>query len=475
VCPQRPTQSLRSRGGVRWWLGPATDPASADALLASALAAVEAGAVDLKDGRRKQLYRLALRGPATDHLLKVTRYRNGSPWTRRVRRSKARRELEMAVALNARGVDTPTPVAAGERRRFGLLSECYLLVPFESGAVDLAVCIATNGDAGVRRATTRSFGLLTRKLHALGFRQPDLAPNNFLWRRLEPQPVVPIDFERARLAPVHAELDRTERLRALAKLERHCQDASSTDRLRFLTTYSGSATAARSDWREIERYVAELFATDHARLRRRPSPDDRRTVALRCGRWRGWAARKPDGLASALAWLERDPAPESSQIAEPPSLWACFYVAEPDRSIRDLWATAVALWVRGLAPRPICVVQRGREIRLLLDRDVLDRDVLDRDVLDRSVLDADATAAADVSAGVEPEAVGPVVALIDRLLGLGTLSPEIRSESFASWRPPGRSPRAVLIDVALLRPGPPQPSHRRARAREIALGLLPAH
>ena len=47
-------------GNVEWWLGPGVSPARAEPALAEALRQIESGAVNLRHGRRKELYRLEL-------------------------------------------------------------------------------------------------------------------------------------------------------------------------------------------------------------------------------------------------------------------------------------------------------------------------------------------------------------------------------------------------------------------------------
>ena len=104
-------------GGARWWLAPGSDPDATGALLARALDALARGAAPVRRGRRKALYRLALAGPQPDHLLKVNDYAGAVSLARRLRASKARRELARAEGVARRGVPTPLPRAAGEVRR----------------------------------------------------------------------------------------------------------------------------------------------------------------------------------------------------------------------------------------------------------------------------------------------------------------------------------------------------------------------
>lgn len=459
VSAERAPLLIRQLRGVRWWLGPTTDREQATPLLAAAIDAIESGATNLKSGRRKELYRLTLLGdgpddPGPDHLLKVTRYHNGSPWTRRIRKSKARRELEIAVRLRAREINTPLPVAAGESRRGGLLTACYLLVPFERDALDLAAFANSPASAWMRRAITTEFGALARRLHGIGFRQADFAPNNFLLRLAARPEIVPIDFERATLSNDSAGLDRHERVQSLAKLERHCRGATAADRLRFLVAYAGGRVAARRDWRETERAIASLYARDLKRLRTTRGAGGRRHERFRAGDWHGWAMRQRSGLGPIKEWLARDTS--AARVYAQPAWWVCSYLAGSDPSAADLWATSQALWVRGLSPEPICVVQRGREIRLFLGRDIPVPSTMRSD---------------QPEIGAERDfapAQRLVVALIDRLLGLGDLSPEIAPESVGVAPRADGSNAAVLIDVSLLRVGIPVLSQRRDRAREIA-------
>ena len=145
--------------GVRWWLADGVDPARTRDCITRALANLGAGAIDHKAGRRKQLFALALEGKDTDHLLKVNRYDRGASPLRRLRRSKARHELEVATALAGAGVATPVPLAAGEKRRGRLLHDCYLLLPVVPNAVELgAHWRRARTPPEERRALARSLG-----------------------------------------------------------------------------------------------------------------------------------------------------------------------------------------------------------------------------------------------------------------------------------------------------------------------------
>ena len=200
---ERPSSSAASAGGP-------PRGGSADALrapLAASLEAVASGAArNRKRGRRKELYLLApAPGAEPSHLLKVNHYEAGAGLRRRLFGSKARRELRLAERAAKRGIATPLPLAAGERREGKRVAACYLLVPFVAGARDLRHVLAERLAAGERRALARAFGAFVRRVHDAGIDQDDLQPNNFLLGPRGAEDLYLIDFERLtirrRIAP----------------------------------------------------------------------------------------------------------------------------------------------------------------------------------------------------------------------------------------------------------------------------------
>ena len=126
-------------GGISWWLDQGADREASSRLLQAAIDTLRSGATrNLKTGRRKQLYPVDLcESGSPDHLLKVNDYGPAAGLRRVLRGSKARHELEMAEQVAARGIPTPIPLAAGERRSGGRLRTCYLLIPILEQVVDL--------------------------------------------------------------------------------------------------------------------------------------------------------------------------------------------------------------------------------------------------------------------------------------------------------------------------------------------------
>ncbi len=367
-----------SAGGVRWRLRTGEDPEAVRPLLAAALAAVERGdARNVKTGRRKELYPLALRRPAPpDHLLKRNRYPLAVALRRVGRPSRSAHELALAEALAARGLPVPVPLAAGEMRSRGLLESCCLLLPVLDGATDVLDLVLR--DALVpraRRTLAAALGRLARSAHDAGLFQDDFTPNNFLVRPEAPDAPLLIDFERARL---RARVGRADRRWMLAKLQRGLPFAAATDRLRFLLAYTGGDRAeAHAWWRELETFTATLAERDYDRLARLATRDGRRYRRVRRTQegFSGFARRE---LAEAeLAAFSALPAPSPSGAGDAPTAEGAhagalgpravrFYTGMDRGAARGLWVAANFLASRSLAPRPLALLARGREARLLL-------------------------------------------------------------------------------------------------------------
>jgi tRNA A-37 threonylcarbamoyl transferase component Bud32 len=443
-------------GEIRWWLGPGVAPARARPILEGALRQIEAGAVNLRSGRRKELYRLAIERETPDYLLKVNRYERGAGRIRRLRRSKARRELAVAEALGARGIDTPLPFAAGEARSGNRLICCYLLIPLLDAARDLMESWSQTGIPRAERASwATALGALSAKLHDAGLLQEDFAPNNFLLQRGDPPRILPIDFERAR---IRRAVGAGARSRMLAKLDRHLAGASAANRMRFLIAYAGGdRSAARRWWRRLPRASARLAALDLARLRRTGSADGRRFRNAAWGEWNGWAVRSAPELALAES---RTTGPDS---ADPPETLALLVEADgflwrasgpaSRRRARNVWAAALMLWGRGgLVPRPVACLTRGDEMRLWLARDPVSQTLLEC-----------------CDSG---EAQRAAVVLVDRLLALGRLDRWLSTRKIALARRPDGSLSAQLLDPTAFRTARPARRRRRERARKLVMQRL---
>ena len=351
--------------GVRWWLRAGEDPARLAPLLARALERL-GSASDLRSGRRKRLYRVALESEdRADHLVKRNAYPPMRSWRWIAGGSKARRELRIAESLAQRGVPVVVPRAAGERRRAGRLIECFLVVTLLPGARDLR---RVWGDPALpargRRRLARELGSLVRDAHAAGLYQDDLAPNNVLvcgatnGLRL-------IDFERARLRRQTAVRARR---RSLAKLARAAAGVPSSQRLRFLLAYAGDPGEARRWWERLRAEAPRLARRDDSRMFRVATRDGRRFERIACGAWRGYARRGVDPQ-SLLARLGAGPPPaaDGARIEPGAPAWRVVYRRLPARRVAHLWARANMLAARGLAPSPLAVLSDRERTLLLLE------------------------------------------------------------------------------------------------------------
>jgi tRNA A-37 threonylcarbamoyl transferase component Bud32 len=439
-------------GNVRWWLGPDLSVDRARPVLEDALQQLANGASDLRSGRRKQLYRLELGAGVGTTLLKLNRYDRGAGRIRRLRQSKARRELAVASSLRERGIDTPVPLAAGEAREGGRLRCCYLLLPLLPEALDLQLLWRRGGVS--HTAWAEPLGRLSRRLHDTGLFQADFAPNNFLLQSGSPPQILPIDFEHARIRP---RLGAGARARMLATLDRHLGRASAADRMRFLRAYAhGDGREARRWWRRLEPASARLAARDFARLKRHACADGRRIECIRWSDWSGWARRDAMELAFAEA---RTTGPEAARVPDTlgilveadGGLWRGSGMGSP-ADARSLWATAHLLWERGLAPRPIACLSRGEDLRFWLARDASSRTLL--------------------QGSNSPEAQRAASVLVDRLLALGRLDTWLSPRKLALVRRPDGGLRAQLIDPSAFRSRRPLRRRRRPRARASVRGRL---
>jgi hypothetical protein len=449
---ERPTASREpfELAGIRWWPGRAAEPTVLRSLLEAALAAVASGARNQKTGRRKALYLLALGpGPEPSHLLKVNEYPRGAGLRRRLLGSKARRELRLAEEIAARGIPTPLPLAAGERREGLRVASCFLLVPFLRGAEDLR---RVAGRPAERRLLGPAFGRFARRVHAAGVEQDDFQPNNFLRGPGGAEDLWLIDCERVRL---RAALPASECARELAKLERELPAASLAERARFLRAYAGGGRGAwHALWREIEAEMRRLAGRDAARLRRAAGRAGRRFARIESAGWRGVRAATAD--ASALAADLPALSDPGAAGAEPSLAGArahyALRFAGSAREAEAAFATAVLLARRGLGPPPAAQLQRGTRALLVF-----------------------AGALPTRLAELPPEARrarrAALSLLLERLAQLGRLG-AVRADLFG-LAPPGAPLPVQLLAAPLFDPGAASPGARAAR-RALAASLLSA-
>jgi len=410
--------------GVRWWLRAGVDAAGLAPRLERALAQL-GSALDLRSGRRKRLFRLALgAGLEADHLLKRNGYPLARGCLRRIDGSKARRELAIAEALAERGVPVVVPLAAGERRRFGRVVECFLLVPLIADARDLRQLWGDRAlGARERRRLMVSLGALVRRAHEAGLHQNDLAPNNVLVSGGAPGALRLVDFERARLRPCAGTRARR---RMLAKLARAAGALPAAQRLRFLQAYAGDRDEARRWWARLREEAPRLARRDDIRMRRSASRDGRGFERIARGVWRGHARRGADPGAGLRA-LAPGPAPSASAapVEMAAGIGRVVYRRLSARRSRRLWARANTLAARGLAPVPVASLS-DRERTLL-------------------IFEAGSGMRPLGSLACDAAQRRAVARLLAELTSLGELRDELEREAFTLVRSPSGRLRAQLV------------------------------
>ena len=156
------------------------------------------------------------------------------------RPSRAIKAFETALIRGRLSVTTPTVVAAGENRRWGLLREAYLISALVPDAQTLYEVNATCRDSTQRVRVIRSFARSIASLHDAKFSHTDPSLTNFLVREIDggsPQIYV-IDLDGLRPRRRFSE-----RL-AIKDLSRllHRTHAVQHERLWFLAQYCRSRT-----------------------------------------------------------------------------------------------------------------------------------------------------------------------------------------------------------------------------------------
>ena len=202
VCCARARGTRRSRwrgcagGCARAPTPPRWRPAS------SARSQQLGSARDLRSGRRKRLFRLALEpGGEPDHLLKRCGYPPARGWLRHARRLEGAaraRDRGGARASAACRWSCPWRRASGAAPGGSSSASCWRRCSRTRGICAISGAIRALA-AGERRRLAASLGELVRRAHAAGLHQDDLAPNNVLVSGGASRELRLVDFERARL------------------------------------------------------------------------------------------------------------------------------------------------------------------------------------------------------------------------------------------------------------------------------------
>ena len=318
--------------------------------------------------------------------------------------SKARREWRITTAAAERGLPTVAPVAYGERRRFGILTESYLLTVRLFNCVTLEESLFSDdgtlrADARTRRHLIVLLATLLRRMHDYGIYHQDLHPGNFLVETLPSgeKCIYLLDLHRASARP---SLALRHRIKSLAQFNMFASISLSTgERLLFFNSYFGGD----EPWKNEKRALLALIDTRTRAMRwrlwrhreKRCRHSNKYFMRLRFARLRGFARRDqwkgeiaelllaPD-MARTGASLVKDSRSKSMWEKEVTIQamksrlfikhykrkrgWQAFkYLWRRSQAIRS-WEGAFALQIRNVnAVNAIAALEKRRAMRLLGD------------------------------------------------------------------------------------------------------------
>lgn len=160
-------------GGLRWQVRSAFRNAAVDLVLADPDGFLKTRARILKPGRTSTV------GLADGLVLKRFNFRKAENVVKDLfRPSRARRAFRAAYHLELLGIPTARPVAAADRRTFGVLIASYLLMEEVAGANDLGKLL--RGGWAPDLAMVRQAAQLIARLHNDGFSHRDLKESNLV-------------------------------------------------------------------------------------------------------------------------------------------------------------------------------------------------------------------------------------------------------------------------------------------------------
>lgn len=237
-----------------------------------------AAGVVLKKKRFRSIARVELRGKIfylKRHVAPLgERMASLLPWKRR---EDARNEWENIVLLKQLGFNTMTPVAFGEKRRWGLpwcsltmTEEIYDAVPLEAYLPEHFRPPLDAGRLLRKRALVAALALLSRELHGKGFNHQDFYLGHLFLRPSEGSLFI-VDLQRMHRRGALRRRDRVKDLAQLFYSARCSRVVTTTDCFRFVHRYLGRDALTASDRRLLKDVAAKALriARHDAHLRRR--------------------------------------------------------------------------------------------------------------------------------------------------------------------------------------------------------------
>jgi hypothetical protein len=235
--------------------------------------------VPIKKGKHKSLWRFVPSAGQKNEAYLIKRYQTKHLFDRLktlVTPSKALQELKAAHGIDRRGIPTPVPVAVGEKLRWKMVKESFVILK------ELQNCQALNSyflqeyplakspaQLSEKRKVIKTLGTLAEQTHREGIFQSDFSLNNFLLTKDNQDNITILlsDFEKITLKN---SLSSKQQITCLAKLNRVGREISLADRLRFLKAYVGDRASAHhlvSLGRTVQKHTIELLKQDYLRGR----------------------------------------------------------------------------------------------------------------------------------------------------------------------------------------------------------------
>lgn len=246
-----------------WWIAPdAEDVLDRAALLSVAgCMTVAAGGERLSSDRQSAAIRLRGTPPL---LVKWRRPRAGRRWKTWWRASRERREAAVALGLVDRGIETPLPIAVGERREGPRLVGSVLVRPYVEGTETADVWM----EGGPKAERAHDLVRALAAWHDAGFRHGDCYPKNVL-----------VDVERRLPMPIGAPygvfhapgryLDR-DRIHDLAQWVAGLEEAGFEAALGILTPYAEAVGQGPALFEAVRPHLERIQARKAARRASQP-------------------------------------------------------------------------------------------------------------------------------------------------------------------------------------------------------------
>lgn len=246
-----------------WWIAEDAEAALEKAALVSVAACmtVAAGGERLSSDRQSAAVRLGGDSPL---LVKWRRPRPGRRWKTWWRASRERHEAAVALGLVARGIETPAPLAVGERREGPRLVGSVLVRPYLEGVETADRWLLTGNRSERALELVRALA----RWHDAGFRHGDCYPKNVLVDR-ETGQAMPIGAPYGTFVPAGPRLDRA-RARDLAQWVTGLEDLGFAASLGALTPYAEAVGLGAEVFDAVEPLKDRIQARKAARRASQP-------------------------------------------------------------------------------------------------------------------------------------------------------------------------------------------------------------